>query len=132
MVPTPSQDCGPQQITIPTVQCEDITEERYQYNKDQENKKFEQFHIIKESNKALKLMVLETIGIQCIFLTDIHLYSRCVQLPSVSSTQVEAEQCTVPLGQPQCNQVRKNHIFCFQSNNLNFPDGSNLATASVS
>jgi len=57
MVPTPSQDCGPQQITIPTVQCEDITEE------------------------------------------------RCVQLPSVSSTQVEAEQCTVPLGQPQCNQM---------------------------
>ena len=41
MVPTPSQDCGPQQITIPTVQCEDITEERYQLNKDQENKKFE-------------------------------------------------------------------------------------------
>ena len=41
MVPTPSQDCGPQQITIPTVQCEDITEERYQHNKDQENKKFE-------------------------------------------------------------------------------------------
>ena len=29
MVPTPTQDCGPQQITIPTVQCQDITEEKY-------------------------------------------------------------------------------------------------------
>merc|ERR1719483_1694365 len=57
MVPTPSQDCGPQQITIPTVQCEDITEE------------------------------------------------RCVQLPGVEETDIEAEQCTVPLGEPQCDQM---------------------------
>jgi len=57
MVPTPNQDCGPQQITIPTVQCEDITEE------------------------------------------------RCVQLPAIEGTDIEAEQCTVPLGEPSCNQM---------------------------
>jgi len=57
MVPTPSQDCGPQQITIPTVQCEDITEE------------------------------------------------SCVQLPGVEETDIQAQQCTVPLGGPKCDQM---------------------------
>ena len=28
MVPSPSQECGPMTVTIPTVQCEDITEEK--------------------------------------------------------------------------------------------------------
>ena len=28
MVPSPSQECGPMTIKIPTVQCEDITEEK--------------------------------------------------------------------------------------------------------
>ena len=28
MVPSPSQDCGPMQVEIPTVTCEEVTEER--------------------------------------------------------------------------------------------------------
>ena len=28
MVPSPSQECGPMTVKIPTVQCEDITEEK--------------------------------------------------------------------------------------------------------
>ena len=74
MVPTPSQDCGPQQITIPTVQCEDITEERY------------------KNSFLLCFCSKSTI-------------CRCVQLPAVKETEVEAQQCTVPLGEPSCNQV---------------------------
>ena len=28
MVPSPSQDCGPMQVEIPTINCEEVTEER--------------------------------------------------------------------------------------------------------
>ena len=28
MVPTPSQDCGPMQVELPTVSCEEVREER--------------------------------------------------------------------------------------------------------
>ena len=28
MVPTPSQDCGPMQVELPTVECEEVREER--------------------------------------------------------------------------------------------------------
>ena len=28
MVPTPSQDCGPMQVELPTVECEEVVEER--------------------------------------------------------------------------------------------------------
>ena len=28
MVPTPSQECGPMQVEIPTITCEEVTEER--------------------------------------------------------------------------------------------------------
>ena len=28
MVPSPSQECGPMTVTLPTVQCEEVTEEK--------------------------------------------------------------------------------------------------------
>ena len=31
--------------------------------------------------------------------------NRCVKLPSLESANVDAEQCTVGLGQPQCQMV---------------------------
>ena len=31
--------------------------------------------------------------------------TRCVKLPSLESGNVDAEQCTVGLGQPQCQMV---------------------------
>jgi len=56
-VPSPEMSCGPQTFNLPTVDCQEVTEE------------------------------------------------RCVKLPSLDPADVEAEQCTVPLGPSNCNQV---------------------------
>ena len=57
MVPSPSQDCGPMQVEVPSVTCQEVREE------------------------------------------------RCVQLPSLEETQVEAQQCRVALAGQNCREM---------------------------
>jgi len=56
-LPAPRMKCAPQRFSLPTVQCDEVTEQ------------------------------------------------KCVKLPSLESANVDADQCTVGLGQPQCQMV---------------------------
>ena len=94
MVPSPSQECGPMTIKIPTVQCEDITEEKWVKK---------QFRIMSSFTYYKKIMLtiwaIELLLIKSVF--------RCVQLPSLEAVDVPAEQCTVGVEGQDCQDVRE-------------------------
>ena len=50
-------------------------------------------------------------NITYVLITIIITMDRCVKLPSLESGDVDAEQCTVGLGQPQCQMVRLSYSY---------------------